>query len=69
MRKNLLCEHLHWFGKKYNPCRKVLVSLIAEKIVQKEDDEIEVEGLEQITLKCSRKGCGRKTVINIKEAK
>lgn len=66
MRKNILCEHLHWFGSKENPCRKVLVNLTANNIVQKED-EIVVEGLEQIVLKCSRNGCGRKTVINIKE--
>ena len=69
MRKNVLCEHLCWFGKKQNPCRKVLANIVAEKIEQKED-EILVEGLEQLTLKCSRNGCGCKTVvINIKEDK
>ena len=66
MKKLILCEHKFLFGKILNPCRKVVASIKAKTIEQKEDLVI-IEGLEEIILKCSRKGCGRKTTIKLKE--
>lgn len=66
MRINLLCEHKFRFGKTLNPCRKVLSNLEAEEIIQ-QGDTVLVKGFKQITLKCTRQGCKKKTTIKIKE--
>jgi len=64
MRHRIFCEFKRKFGQIFNPCRKVLCDIVADKITRK-GEEIVVTRFKQIVIKCP--SCKQTTTIKTKE--
>ena len=64
MRQRIFCEFKRKFGEIFNPCRKVLCDIIADKVTRK-GAEIIVTRLKQVIIKCPK--CKHSTIIKTKE--